>query len=92
MCIDYQRLLWYDHFERMFVVCAEVIFMAGKKNIVLKVEKKEGEAKQEALRNAVAQLEKDFGKGIFMKMGEHPEMKVRRRRHPRWEDHRNLRP
>lgn len=50
--------------------------MAGKKNIVLKVEKKEGEAKQEALRNAVAQLEKDFGKGIFMKMGEHPEMKV----------------
>lgn len=50
--------------------------MAGKKNIILKVEKKEGEAKQEALRNAVAQLEKDFGKGIFMKMGERPEMKV----------------
>lgn len=51
-------------------------FIAGKKNTVLKVERKEGEEKQEAIKNAIAQLEKDFGKGVFMKMGERTGMDV----------------
>ncbi len=50
--------------------------MAEKKNTVASPTRKEGSGKKEALETALAQIEKQFGKGAVMKLGANVAMQV----------------
>ena len=44
--------------------------MADKKKVVPKVEKKSGDEREKALEAAIAQIEKNYGKGAIMRLGD----------------------
>lgn len=50
--------------------------MASKKSPLAPVEKKEGEGKKEALAAALGKIEKQYGKGAIMKLGEKSSLHV----------------
>ncbi len=50
--------------------------MAAKKKVTTTVEEVGNENKQKALATAISQIEKAYGKGTIIKMGESPEMNV----------------
>ena len=53
-----------------------VVIMAQKKKTVAPAAQSASENKKKALETAISQIEKSFGQGTIIKMGENPKMNV----------------